>query len=603
MNNRRKRITSYFILFSLLIVLGVIYAILQANLQINGTAKISENRWDVHFDNIIVNPDSVSIGTNDTRATIDPNNDCKVDFEVTLSLPGDFYEFTVDVENEGTIDGMIGTLEKTIKVNNVEVEVPDYLNYTITYVDDTEILENHLLAKNTSETYKIRIEYKSDIENLPDAATISMSVEPVYVQADSGATPIMHTFLYQISQDAMMDNIASTYVSNETGIDFSQVSSNRNGLGIYIRTGTENNPYPIYYYRGAVTNNNVLFGGFCWKIVRTTETGGIKLLYNGTSNNNECSNSEVDTLLLNMSEFDGRYSSFPCNGYMYDISNFALYQKNTASLSTPYKYGHSFTYENNTYTLVDTITSTGDWSVDYSMLNNYHYTCFNTTGTCTNISYIYNTSSSKGASATTLANGESVTDAINRMLISSENAVSSTIKTIIDNWYSTNMTEYSSYLEDTIWCNDRTISSLGGWDPNGGDMQQNLHFNTYDRVYSTYNPKMECERKNDSFTVQETSVGNGLLIYPIGLLTIDEIMLAGGTELRNNSKWDTYYSEGEFWTMSPGLPSAIIYVKDAALRNENVGYGHRIRPSISLKQGIKVTGGDGTSTNPYIVEE
>ena len=167
MNQRNKRIISYFILFSLLIVIGVAFAILQANLQINGTAKIVENEWDVHFDNVVVNPDSVSIGTGDTAATIDPTNNCKVDFEVTLSVPGDFYEFTVDVENEGTIDAMIGTLTKTLKVNNVVVqETPNYLNYTVTYEDGVEILENHLLAKNTSETLLVHLEFRRDIDDV-----------------------------------------------------------------------------------------------------------------------------------------------------------------------------------------------------------------------------------------------------------------------------------------------------------------------------------------------------------------------------------------------------------------------------------------------------
>ena len=50
--------------------------------------------------------------------------------------------------------------------------------------------------------------------------------------------------------------------------------------GIYVRNDTINDPYPIYYYRGAV-DNNLIFAGFCWKIVRTTETGGVKLIYNG----------------------------------------------------------------------------------------------------------------------------------------------------------------------------------------------------------------------------------------------------------------------------------------------------------------------------------
>ena len=38
----------------------------------------------------------------------------------------------------------------------------------------------------------------------------------------------------------------------------------------------------VYYYRGAVTDNNVLYDNKCWKIVRTTKTHGIKMIYNGT---------------------------------------------------------------------------------------------------------------------------------------------------------------------------------------------------------------------------------------------------------------------------------------------------------------------------------
>ena len=187
---KNKKITIYFVIFSLLLI-GIIYAILQANLQINGTAKIGANTWDIHFNNIQVNANSVAIGTGDTAATIDPDNNCKVDFSVTLSLPGDFYEFTVDVVNAGTIDGMIGELTKTIKVNNETVsEIPDYLNYIVTYSDGTEILENHALDAGTTETYLVRLEYKTNIEELPEAATIETSLEPQYIQADNNVIPV-----------------------------------------------------------------------------------------------------------------------------------------------------------------------------------------------------------------------------------------------------------------------------------------------------------------------------------------------------------------------------------------------------------------------------
>ena len=207
MRRNNKQITTYFILFSLLII-GVVYAILQANLQINGTAKIQANTWDIHFDNIQINENSVSIGTGDSAATIDPENNCKVDFEVTLSIPGDFYEFTIDVVNAGTIDGMIGELTKTLIVNNTPVDTPpDYLNYSVTYNDGDEILENHKLDAGATEIYKVRLEYKTDIEELAPASTISTSLTPQFIQADS-------TSVYRADADfatSSWDEIVKTY--------------------------------------------------------------------------------------------------------------------------------------------------------------------------------------------------------------------------------------------------------------------------------------------------------------------------------------------------------------------------------------------------------
>ena len=52
-------------------------------------------------------------------------------------------------------------------------------------------------------------------------------------------------------------------------------------LALYTGEGADTYAKPVYYYKGNVQNNNVLFGGFCWKIVRTTETGGVKIVYNG----------------------------------------------------------------------------------------------------------------------------------------------------------------------------------------------------------------------------------------------------------------------------------------------------------------------------------
>ena len=88
--------------------------------------------------------------------------------------------------------------------------------------------------------------------------------------------------LYQlIACQATPDNVKSKYVSSSTGVDFSQISSDTNGKGVYTLASTMGNAHPIHYFRGDVDNNYALFGNYCWRIVRTTSDGGVKLIYDG----------------------------------------------------------------------------------------------------------------------------------------------------------------------------------------------------------------------------------------------------------------------------------------------------------------------------------
>ena len=120
------------------------------------------------------------------------------------------------------------------------------------------------------------------------------------------------------TSSAVMDNISSTYVTSSTGVNFGAISSDTNGKGLYLMSGTENNAYPIYYYRGAVTNNNVLFANFCWKIVRTTETGGIKLVYNGAPANGKCTNTTGNATFVTSVKYNNACGDIKYVGYTYD---------------------------------------------------------------------------------------------------------------------------------------------------------------------------------------------------------------------------------------------------------------------------------------------
>ena len=182
----------------LIAIMGIVYAFLGANLQINGVSEIPASSWIVRFkeNSVNVTSGSVSIDTsnNEQAATID--DDSNVSYKVRLSLPGDFYEFTVVVENKGSIDAMIDSVSS--KLGNIEITtgtLPSYLNYKVTYSDGVAIAPKHLLAANTEETYKVRIEFKKDVTTaqLPtQAETLNLNFQVNYVQKDDTAVTVPH---------------------------------------------------------------------------------------------------------------------------------------------------------------------------------------------------------------------------------------------------------------------------------------------------------------------------------------------------------------------------------------------------------------------------
>ena len=465
-----------------------------------------------------------------------------------------------------------------------------------------------------------------------------------------------------IADNSVLDNTSSTYVSSSTGINFAEAPSDTNGKGIYQRAGTgTNGEYPVYYYRGEVDNNNVAFNNFCWKIVRTTETGGIKLIYNGTydgdcnntgsastigdsafndpsamqqaSSNNENSDVSVTTLEKQGEEENVKSrqivggpsvtlredDSSPADvGYMYG-TRYINYYVNMSHNTNTIIYGNDVTYSNGTYTLKDAITSTS-YDADYETIgNNHHYTCFYDSSSCSEVYYIYY-SKSGSVYSLKLTGGVYIDEALNEMLANSSNTNDSTIKTYIDNWYSSNMNSKTSLLEDTIWCNDRTIYNIGGFNKdNNADVTNAssildifnaaLLFKNYENIDAfgtgkAINPSVKCTSKNDSFTVG--TKGNGKLTYPVGLLTGEEATLAGHG-LPGYSE-NSYLTIGDYyWLSSPdgfndGGPGVSRVGSDGTLGVGSVGRARGVRPSISLKPGTTPSGGDGTVNNPYLIE-
>ena len=160
---RVKNKKTHVFMLVLLLILGIGFAALAATLKINGTITIDSAKWDVHFENVEVAQGSV---TATTVPTSDDATTTEMTYAVDFTKPGDFYEFTVDIANDGTIDAMVNLVTNKVYAADGETEkqLPAYLSSTVTYVDGAPISKNQLLAKQTSEKIKVRVEFRSDVD-------------------------------------------------------------------------------------------------------------------------------------------------------------------------------------------------------------------------------------------------------------------------------------------------------------------------------------------------------------------------------------------------------------------------------------------------------
>ncbi len=189
------------------------------------------------------------------------------------------------------------------------------------------------------------------------------------------------------------------------------------------------------------------------------------------------------------------------------------------------------------------------------------------------------------------------------------NTNNSTIKEVIDSWYASNMTSYAKYLSETaIYCSDREVGE-GTYTATG----LKFYYAPYTRIDTNKAATYGCTATEDKFTV-DSAAGNGKLTYPIALMTVDELVFAGGA-YREESALTWYYynsvkgsSTGKisWWLMSPydwGASSSVFrtYGSDSPghLYARRVDDTLGVRPVISIKGNNLWKSGDGTASSPY----
>ena len=187
------------------------------------------------------------------------------------------------------------------------------------------------------------------------------------------------------------------------------------------------------------------------------------------------------------------------------------------------------------------------------------------------------------------------------------NTNDSTIKTVLDTWYTNNIkdTTNEQYIVDAIYCNDREVQTSDSSYTGNGSGTTKTAYKARERLYINKTPTLKCSQVNDRFTKSAAVsgvTGNGKLTNAIGLITADEVAYAGGVYANANSKY-YLYTGNWYWTMSPYYFDGSYADEFSVSNTGNLGNSHvrstgAVLPVISLSSGA-LSSGTGTKTDPF----
>ena len=368
----------------------------------------------------------------------------------------------------------------------------------------------------------------------------------VYFTKKSDGEVQAPTNWYTSSEGTLLAAIRKNYPSATTpgttpGLNVSE-------SGEKVLAGAADDYGTSYYFRGAIDNNYVEFANKCWRIVRITGDGSIKLvLHNDNINKvaSPCAASNNDTTAAfarysgttYTTKFNSAMNDNAYVGFMYGEigkTTYAETHKNSnksAILQNLEKWYNTYisAYESK---LADTI-----WCNDKS---------------------VYESTSFRPWDTATLGTKYGI---------------------------GTNANFYSSIPR--LVTNNNTV---GGTGP------------------ILICPNDNFGGKLSKFTVSDTVNGNGALDKKVGLLTIDEIVFAGAVRYTANTTFYLYEnaSGSQWWSLTPGFYSGAgrvwgyinggEYVSNIAITTNGA-----LRPAISLKNITTISKGTGTSSDPYII--
>ena len=494
--------------------------------------------------------------------------------------------------------------------------------------------------------YMYNNKYKMETTTITNTLTFFSKVT-----VDSSAMATQETYLYadsytmsgddHVLTNPVQGNTITDYPTSWKNKYYCKSASNGTCASMFYITDVETDGTNTYLYQYEVTSGNQhTLWTYLFADSITINNDGTVTMNNAVEvNRNDWYNNYNNTTNYMLNKYVCTYNkySYDANTNTYTCSDGGA-QKATVlryitastnlgfTATKVYKYGFGIEADNNTYKLVGsdgvegTLQYVVNWpntattgcfsgggnvsSCGYKTLSKSHYTCYNLTGVCDTYYYINSTGTSN-AIHTIIDDGKHVsTSATDQDSILYEslwkndangtvNVKNSNIKSTVDSWYSRTLyNDYDEYIDDTIYCNDRSISNFYSFNPNGGSV---ISTNAINFSGAT---GLNCNRETDKFSVSNPKAQ---LTYKVGLMSYPEMNLLGSNNARTTTS--TYWLMGASHMLSSNRTVYVMAI--AANGSFATAYAATtsVRPAISLKaSAISYSRGIGSVSRPYIVD-
>ena len=411
MKKKQKRVMIYVMIISLICVVGVSYAFFTAGMssETSTTVRADAGTMKITYDG----------GANIDLAGIYPKDD--VWATKTITVTGNnttdaemYYKLTLVVDSNTfkTDDPLQYELVSTNTSTNGEI-IPNISKTDITGTSIELGSGKFAKANNASHTYELKIYYpkKATSQNANQGAAFSAHVEITSAKAPTVST---------LAQTILAKNEVKAPITTP-GAAVSTASE-------ALLASTEDDYGTSYYFRGAVTNNYVEFANKCWRIVRISGDGTVKLILHndntaGAANPCSSANNSASAAFARYSgetyksKFNNNYDDNAYVGFMYGTPGSSTYAATHANTNKSTILTNLETWYKNNLTTYEKVIADTVWCNDKTNVTDTSYDPWSITpnglGYAKNVTYygatqrLIGTSGSAGGTGPSLkCNGE-----------------------------------------------------------------------------------------------------------------------------------------------------------------------------------------------------